>query len=1697
MASWGDFTATLGHYTSVIANNAAKIIPNFGVTLETAARSSAEGLAKSPITTAADRDKIAREQIDANAPFKPKPIKPSQDLLLKTAVFAEDKIISPYITRPLSTAALMTDFSSKPLYADGFQWDDFGTAYNRSKFVSPFQALVKSDLYQGIPLVGVWTSGILHAGGINVDKVDLWDDQSIQKNFHDNVVGKWFTGVGDFLETSVAMAGVGKILGTAAKAGKALAVESAISAGTKEKSLVQFEQDINAGINNHLTGVGAPTVRGNDIIQMSQTSDPMILLPKLEKYTTNPNLIPLVAEATDPQLVRDLILADNGHLPALQRLAEGSSSDYLMLMSDVNHRLTSEAIMNNNSLSHLPDEALNKINKAFDDSIARTPEHARFRDAFMDSKGNLEVGGTGYMPAEPILGAKQVIGVRNAMDKLSASAATRDFVKLGDYGRFDVRTIGGALATRMVRLSTTRMPMGIVKFTGVRPFDAYAEINAQFDALDVFKNGNQVIEYEWGKTALASDYRKAILTAYSQATTDVGRRAIVESMDGHLGHIIGKHYGITSSEDIAGYIAAVKNATQGAYSGLIKKGFGIDMHGRLMIDPNTQSELAQAYRFSPWDVFESDIKRMQAKNVVSKSARTSGEVAKSVFEDGIKYWSFDVLARPAFIFKQSFMEPIISAGLAQGADFLVGNIPNMTTNFFKNMSNRVLGASAKVSTYEERKAIANTVTHIQEQLKKAIDDRDHLHANWDVMFQGKILSPVTRKQNGAYIKNLLKDADKRVEAMEAELNDAVRPLGMKPTTVPSVASLENRIAYIEQNVPSLRRSMKKQIADAKKNINALKKELVSVGPDGTTLAELNDRLAASYEDINFQVKNLGSVHEQQADVFGKSNAFKKRYYGKESTYRMVNGQYVSVPSLFDENLYGAAMRDELSNAKTIAKTYAGDLNVGSRQAIFQKRRPNGTIEIYNTDYFPELAHVFNRLWRNDPLFQQIFANKSEKELVKWLDQNPAYLEQWGNNGPVNLAEYVKEKVSLVNRYIPNEDVKALLLEREVNDLELKKMLSRHEEQLTALQPTDINYDMMSAQSDIEGGFLKGTRRIEAGLNSGISRIFQQLAKPENPIRWAYADARFADTVAKKAEILAKQGVSFDGAKGIERLNALRQAAAREVVKDTEKTFYTVRRELRMMRAARLVASFPTATFSAFYRYARLAAQNPYRTLGFLHYYDGAFGNFGVDEYGNHVKDPMQAQYLIVPGTEDINLKIGNWTILDNKPVRLNAKSLGFLLNYPSPSVYTTLVVGAVQHNYPNAEDTMKNMMGQYYDIIFPFGTQTNVLESLTPGWARDGFSYLRGPKGRKDWQESLLSVWDYHATLHDMDPVKNPMPTEKQVIDETTHLFHVKAFFEFASPYGVPVKVDTRPYQTIVDYYKTLFNKFTSQGLPYDEAKKKAGEEMISHLGADFPVERAAMSNKIQKFYKPPTWDSYNRLTHDFPDLVSGLYSLDKTDPKILELLTYDIPRDAKFNNTVYNLFNDPNAKLSNGQPMNTIIPSPAEKERLLQNQKTWTLYFAHKQAILDLPNIKAAGFTIENFSKIKGASEEMAAYADKVLSAQNPDWYNSDYMPQQTSNKSFIWGRGIWMLTHDDKFMAKHGQSKFWQDAKDFIQAREEMAKVYNSYPTGSKVKSYILRQYPAIVEKYIGQWDPKLQELIQMRMNNDSLSEVSRGSN
>lgn len=1684
MSLWNDFLNKIAKPTGRAIVRGAE---NVGGFVATGLASPAQALLNSVIpagtniglgnTAMGQLSEEAQKGIKENLQYEAFKTARSNDILLKASTALEERVISPAITRPIGTVGLLTDPNS-PLYQpgefeSGFQLTDIKRAYKRTEKVSAFQALTKSALMRLDPFHDKLQDLVFNVGDIAADEVNLWDDQNIQKNYVDNAVGRWYTGGGDFIVGNAGIFGATTLVTRLARIPM-----KKMGFNTRAKALSDFEKELDEGLIYAETGglKGAQSVAADEIYQMANTTDPNMIQRFVTKYSNNDALPGLIQETTDSSVVRDLILADKGYLPALDRLSRNNSGK-LAELGNLPGVLRAKNMLDD-EIYQPQGDALVRIKSAFDDVIVKDPDYKRIRDAFFDVDGNLtSFGKEGYFPIEPVIGKDIFSKTRQRANVLNAAAMTRDFSKVGGIAE---RIVGGArpnsLTIRLIRFTGTYKPLGWVTYSGARAGDGLVELDSFFDDFILFRDGRNKIEVAPNQYVTAAEYRNTVKSEWIAAKTDIQRDEILDKLESRIGEDIARTLKIYSPK-VREFTQDVKNRISQNQVNIGKNGFAIDYNGNgIIIDPYTQSQLVESRRLAPWNIVEKELIRASKSKAWQRGTITADDIWNNVNETFNKYWSFDVLARPSYIMKQSQTEPILSAGLSQGFSTVMQDVPGFTKRFLKNNRNRVLEKGSLLLNARELKAVNTTVENLSNQLDAATQQLDNLVAEADLFFERDRLSPVTRVENKEIVREALRKANKLVDSIELELRDAVRPFG-DIGQVPTIANLERRLAFLDQKTaPEFKARNASAIANAKSAISQAKAEINTLMPNQAKLNAIYDEMEAIYNKIdNVMIKELSEAEYKQALVFGKSAEYKKRFYGEPVRYRMINNQWMPIESLFDENKLGTALRAEFENGQTVAATFLSEANVGVRNGTLMRRGPSVITRVTDKSYFEELAWLANRSMRNDPLVKMVLNETPDVDILRWAaSDGKRYVEQFGDITEGMLPDFVKDRIGFVKRYLPSVEVRALVAKKEVTSQELKEVLTKYPDifaRLSPIHPIDFDYHLAS---EVMGK--RSLASFEDAANRAMGKVWGALTRPENPIRWLYAERAFADIVAKKANNLAAQGIPITA----ERLNSLRAAATREALQETEKTFYTIRRQNRALWSARTIVAFPAATLNAFYRYGRFAIKNPARFAGFMHSYQGFFQSFGIDKYGNPVDNPLDATHVIVPGTKELGL-------FDGKGVALNARSFGFLLNWASPSYISTVPVAWIYSKKPTAEDTLKNVLGPSYDIIFPYGPPeglSGAAKSLVPGWARDFIRYATGPDSDAEFQASVKSVANYYRTLEDMYGIK--FPGMEKVTKDARELYKIKMQWSAASIFGIPAKVETRPMRIFEQYYDILVNKYISQNNTTRVAKELAEAEMLSVLGPKFPIDRINFTGNTAKAFIAPTSEAWNRVFVDNADLVKQLVNI---NPATIGLITADLDENREdFNLSVYRLLKNPKTKLPGGVLLNDVAITPEEEERRRQLNRTQDKYNKFK----DILTKRAIDeFGKETVSQVPVLQAELDNYAFSVLKEENRDWWDQKNSPE-LSDVSYDYARALRILTNDKNFMAKYGESKFFQDAKQFIIGREIAATAYKSVPDNFPNKKDIRTAYNTAMQIQMKSWSPKLQEIINRYFENDTLKMV-----
>ena len=295
--------------------------------------------------------------------------------------------------------------------------------------------------------------------------------------------------------------------------------------------------------------------------------------------------------------------------------------------------------------------------------------------------------------------------------------------------------------------------------------------------------------------------------------------------------------------------------------------------------------------------------------------------------------------------------------------------------------------------------------------------------------------------------------------------------------------------------------------------------------------------------------------------------------------------------------------------------------------------------------------------RGDILVDQILKGATREELLLWATTNQAksYARNMGQSID-NIVSIVDESISYVNRYLPTAGARALAASGNVRVTDLARELSGFLDQMVPIQPLDIAYGRPTNLS----------KSIEEATNTLMSKAWTTLAKPENITRQVWGTVEHANRTVAKAELLASQGqpVTFNN------LIAMRQAAAAEMVEEVSKVFYTIPRQQRGLYLARAITTFPNAAASGIYRYGGFALKQPKRVAGFLNSYYGLYNSFGVDRNGEPIENPMNAEYILIPGSKELGINNGKGLII-------SSRGTNFLANLPGPQFLVPIAVGQI------------------------------------------------------------------------------------------------------------------------------------------------------------------------------------------------------------------------------------------------------------------------------------------------------------------------------------------------------------------------------------------------------------------------------------
>lgn len=1651
------------------------------------------------------------------------------DPVLKVAAKADEYVFSPLIKRPLAAGFLLTDPES-PLYkrtelGKGFQFSDIAEAYDRTQNVYETidgkDYLLRPGVSLGVAFTKSWIAGLspigqleryalTELGGIDLDEVDLWNDRDLQKNFVENPVGRFISGVNDFIigegAINAAFGGVGALT-------KGLIRGAGLNTKFRSGDYDAME-DFSSKVDDHLRfretngAEGTYFNVGEDVERMAAATEPMDVIPIARKYTYNTQAIDLITQTTDPRLVRDYILMDKGNFGAYQRLVKSGNADDAWTISNAGNEIINDYLINGKVREYTPEQRARWM-QAHDDAIRKDPDLMRLFNTFFDADyddankmvtANPKFLDTNYKPMEPVIGRELLGTIRTKASKAKSNFIQRDFSDASGIAKTILASKAGGPVTVLMRAVGTYMPNGFVSHSTLRPTQGIQELISVFDDIPLFSKGNSIITTRTGQQMTVSQYRNDILRTYLGLRSDGDKAQFVDRLNEDLAYTVAYSRGFFDDELIQNFVNSLKADIYSVHKQMSEYGYAMTPNSvRIATNEKTQRMLANSTPMLPFGKLDSMILREARAEKLSfvGNAINATDMARSairnIFELGNKAFSFAQLYRFSYIPKNSVFEPLLAAFFAEGATVAAQATASLGGRAVDAFTNTLSRKYAQVKSALPGSAI-NEVNRelraLNKQLSIAIAYRDQRYAEFHKYFVNKDgVSPKTKGEYADQIKAELRNAEKIIEDLESKMNvytvEAYSRNIKDLLEVPSIYTLRARIDTLRKADPVRYGS---DIRNAEIALNKAVGDMNTLEPD---LITIDKSIETAYKNIGSILDNIKPQLKKEAELLSIADAkyLKKPKPAKMQRFQTADGRTIQFPSFSDRNFFGDGYLSEIANTSDRTVEILGNkLAVGRVRGIIRNNY-NKVTRPTDPQYFGELEFVVNNRMRGDELVDKILAGADRATLLVWGKSQPgrSYVLSRGKDVD-DYTEVIDDTIRYVNSLLPTSEVKAMALKGPVSQLDLQKALSDKVDQLAAIQPLDVDYANPS---------------VLAAFNNGVDRVFAkawtQLLKAENVIREAYGNVAHARIVKEKARTLeaAGQTVTYD------TIMSLRQSSAIELVDNLKKVFYTIPRQHRALYLARLAVVFPNAAFSGFYRYAGFAARQPRRVAGFLNAYHSLYETWGVDQYGNPVENPEDVEYLLIPGTRELGFN-------DGKGIIVSTRATNFLANLPGPNYLIPVPISMVYADKPNAEKTLRSLIdkslgkipGFSYDELFPFGIQKpkdQAFTAFTPSWARDLALAFNADEDNLRWREAIENEAQRLNIMAEMG--LRPLPTYEEIKEGAKANYRRRAFNKFFSIIGTPQVLGQYGVGLYEDYFQMLVDINTAQAQTIkdpvernralanvvNEAEKQFQAQVRIADNVDFPMDRLFANVRSKTAYFPPSVEAYERIYEDFAGLARFLES---KAPETVGLLAADLPYD--YNGQIAKFLNDPNATLPGGTKLNSLIKTREQVETELELSRFWGAYTSKVKSLNEAA--RKAGYS--SYRSVEELVAEKDRFVKEVLGPASPKWLFDYTEGADRGDKAFVWANAMKTITQDkndgtkNRFMKKFGDSQFWVHTKAFVELREKYAKAYEDVEKG--YKGQVQQLWRNRIQETLDLWDPTLQKIITRYFENDNLKRL-----
>lgn len=793
--------------------------------------------------------------------------------------------------------------------------------------------------------------------------------------------------------------------------------------------------------------------------------------------------------------------------------------------------------------------------------------------------------------------------------------------------------------------------------------------------------------------------------------------------------------------------------------------------------------------------------------------------------------------------------------------------------------------------------------------------------------------------------------------------------------------------------------LQKQADQLRMKINTARE---GASPEDFSLVDNPDDVA-SLQKFDYLIKGKEDLRTKTSQAMAALEGKKRRMASGTFKYEDADGNVYYLPDAFNESTFGDIHWRNSSSENSYVALADSDSNLLSRDMI---KTGWGEITPDAVNYWDEWAKAINNKFANDEVSRRIASGENPYNVINWLmsPQGTQLRKRLGLDTN-DVREHVEAVNKMFNQYVPDQELRNMLVKREKVSPELLRAKFTDPNQLPTINGSVLeeNLNRIGAKKlqDIAQGMFKflGSMPEDAWARHPVYVDLYRKALKRKIDDFNYVSQGKMELPTGPDSILSKD------------LQVAMKNAHAEALRETKRILFTIDRRSNLSSLFKFVSPFFSAFENSIKTWSKLAIDKPQLiNRGNLIFTAPNRAGIATDANGNPVP-PENATFddyiwIEVPeGMKKLPFIGKGLETLSNVGIQKKSLDVIFQGSVQIPvGPYVALPISEIVKAQPTYEESLK--------WAIPFGAERNAVTAMLPSWVK---RQLVKQAGQSDPQYANTYTLIWQTEQHKRKLNGQPAATPDEVKAMADAYWNMRTVASLVLPFAPQFN---SPYKMYIDKWR--------------QYRETYGRDAAAYYWRDYGDEMFKFTMSLSKNNTGSAATAADVANAQrYSDLVSQISEI---DPKMIGLITSTGNGAFQFSDAAYKWqMQTPLSSATELTFRGRNDPAQAIKEN--NAQLGWIKY----REVMNYIDSEMQARGIDSLQD-KRASDLAIMKKETVafLAKQNEDWY-VDY--KDVDGSKYLKVRDAFdKILSNEKFMQDHGDDPTWKSVRLYLDIQEQV---------------------------------------------------------